>query len=60
MNAAIRSFLVADLALSFYALEIFKSLYTVNDHHAVNAASVLLIFQHGLAFLALGTIIVSV
>ena len=60
MNAAIRSFLVADLALSFYAVQIFKSLYTINEHHAVSAATGLTIFQHSVTLLALGTIIVSV
>ena len=39
-NGAIRAFLIADLTLSFYALELLKSLSTMNEH-VEEAASIL-------------------
>jgi len=60
MNAAIKSFLAAELALSFFALQTFKSLSTVNEHHSVDAATVLTIIIHGSALLALIGIIVAI
>ena len=39
-NGAIRAFLIADLTLSFYALELLKSISTMNEH-VEEAASIL-------------------